>query len=979
MPPGNFDDLMRQLIAGFAIEADERLQLLNEHLLALEGNPDPDESARRLKAIFREAHTLKGTAGGLGLKDAEAISHRLESLFGQVQSGGLTLPPDTFDLIYQSLDAIGQLVRAAAEPSAEAGVDVNDLVARLDAAISATGSLTPSPTTVEISPPPTPDPQPEPAPPPAAGPIGADPEVERFRRLLQGFAQEAAERLAGVEKTLKSLRGEANLASKGADFGTLRNEFISLRDEAEGLELKHSFKLSGSVVGALSRAQSSPGNLVAEDVASLEAAASLLLDLLAEETDSIDPVPAPETLAGVLKTLQRVATQRTTTAPVAVEPPPKPVPADPPPPSPTPKPASRPEPAPVAASESTPEPPPPKPAPKPTAPSTTPKPPDETIRVSVAKLDVMMAQVGELQVTHTGSEQRLTEIAELLEIVEAWEERWRKVRPESRKFLSSIPRGSVRPVEPASGEKNGTAVASPPSRTLRTIAEFLESNESSLKAVLARLNTLRRFVQADHRRMSQVALDLQEDVRRIRMRPIGTVFDSFPRMVRDIARSVQKEVALVIEGGEHEMDRSVLEQIQGPLVHLIRNSIDHGLESPEDRVASGKPRQGTLRITASPRGASLQIEVVDDGAGINPAKVKASAVKKGVLTADSAAALSEHEALWLIFRPGFSTRNEVTDLSGRGVGLDAVHEVVEQLGGLIDLESTPGKGTRFTLSLPMAVATTLCMLVRSVGRTFGLPVHNVVRIGQIKAEDIGRAGGRPVIVDAGRPIPLARLDESLDLPGPADQGRTFLVLGSADSRVAFMVDSVLGIQDVVIKALPAPLSRVPRIAGAAILGNGEVVVVLSVPELLRSLRSGAGMRSVIASPAHAPKEKAPEKTVILVADDSFTTRTLEKNILESAGYDVRVAADGLEAWRRLQEGGIDLLVSDVNMPNMDGFELTAKVRSDATLKMLPVVLVTSLDSQEDREMGVRAGADAHIVKGSFDQDNLLDAIRRLIV
>ena len=602
-------------------------------------------------------------------------------------------------------------------------------------------------------------------------------------------------------------------------------------------------------------------------------------------------------------------------------------------------------------------------------------PPEETVRVAVTKLDALLAQVGELQVARIGGDQLVIQARTLLEQIEDWETSWRQVRPTFRKLL---------PAFETSGDGK-IADASHPAE-LAVLFEFLEANETRLRAARSELAGLRRQLESDSRRMAQVTTDLQDDVRRTRMMPASAVFDTFPRMVRDLAREFGKDVNLVIQGGETEIDRSILEQVKAPLLHLLRNSVDHGIELPDRRAQLGKPRAGTITLSASPRGASIVIEVADDGAGIDPEQVKASAVKKNLITAETAQALSDREAMWLIFRSGMTTRSTITDISGRGVGMDVVRENVERLQGVIDLESEVGKGTRFSLNLPLTVATTLCLLARAGSETIAIPLINIAHIVRVLAEDIGEAQGRTVIHDDGRPVLLAPLVDILGIPPAANTGaasakKWAVIVGSAEKRAAFLVDVLLGAQEVVVKNLPRPFVHVNHVAGAAILGTGQVSVVLNAAELLRAATRVSGRVNLVPATT-APAPKGPP--LILVADDSITTRTLEKNVLEAAGYRVRVAADGLEAWTQLQSDGlapedrVSLLVSDVNMPRLDGFELTARIRADGKLKNVPVILVTSLSSREDRERGILVGADAYIVKSSFDQDNLLATIRQLI-
>jgi two-component system chemotaxis sensor kinase CheA len=570
----------------------------------------------------------------------------------------------------------------------------------------------------------------------------------------------------------------------------------------------------------------------------------------------------------------------------------------------------------------------------------------ETVRVATAKLDALMAEVGELLVTRIGVEQRLTDVRTLDSLLADWDS---ACNPRRRRRL----------------EQRSAAAA-----------ELLADNRARLKHARGSLGELRRGLEADVRRMTQVAADLQADVRRTRMVPVAGVFDVFPRMVRDLAGAAGKEVTLRVTGGETDVDRSVLEQLKDPLTHLLRNCVDHGLEPPASRAAAGKPRSGTIWLSARQQHDTLIIEVGDDGDGIDAGRVRAAAVREGLLGAGAAAELPDGETIPLIFRAGLSTSPAVTDLSGRGIGLDVVRDAVERLHGSIDVQSTLGEGTVFVLSLPLSVSTMHCLLFRAGGQAFALPASVVRSVVRVAAGDVARAEGREVVRVGDRPVPLARLAQVLDMdqaPAGIEPGtrQPATVLSFPGGQVALLVDRLAGTHELVVKSLPPPLPRVRHVAGAAILGSGEVAVILSAADLVTSVeRAGPGRLGIATlAPAAPPR--------ILVVEDSITTRTLEKNVLEAAGYRVAVAADGLAGWEALRGDAFDLVVADIEMPRLDGLELTGRIRADPRLAELPVVLVTSRDSREDRERGAQAGADAYIVKGGFDQASLLDTIRRL--
>lgn len=594
---------------------------------------------------------------------------------------------------------------------------------------------------------------------------------------------------------------------------------------------------------------------------------------------------------------------------------------------------------------------------------------DETVRVTTAKLDAIMEQVGELQVVRLNSLQQQRRLRTLLEDVEHWRAVWHK-----RHALLWSDEGAARPAQA------GLRLAAEGG----DLREQVESVEQQLGELARSLRELWRDLDANHRRTGQLVDSLDDHVRRTRLMPVGVVFEAFPRMVRDLARTLDKQVRLVIEGADTEVDRSVLELIKDPLTHLLRNAVDHGVEPPALRVAAGKPAEGVIRLCASQRGDMLLIEVIDDGAGIDPERLRASAVRHGILRSEEAAGLSEHDAYWLIFRSGFSTRTQVTDVSGRGVGMDVVREHVERLHGMVDVDSKLGGGAHFKLFLPLTVATTLCLLTQVNGRTFALPAGSVARIWRVLPDEFGHVEGRTVLKVDGHPLTTVALADLLQLEAGQGAGHAppqyAVVLAAGDKRFVVLVDSVADVQELVLKSLPKPWCRVRNVAGAAIMGTGEVVIVLNVADLLYTINEpgAAAGKARAGAPAPDAAAAAAQAPSILVVDDSFTTRTLEKNILETAGYRVTVAADGLEAWALLQREIVDLVVSDVMMPRMTGFELTGKVRGDGRLKHLPVILVTAQESREDRERGVAVGADAYILKSAFDQESLLNTIRRLL-
>jgi two-component system, chemotaxis family, sensor kinase CheA len=476
---------------------------------------------------------------------------------------------------------------------------------------------------------------------------------------------------------------------------------------------------------------------------------------------------------------------------------------------------------------------------------------------------------------------------------------------------------------------------------------------------------------------------LLEDMKKVVMLPVSSFLQLFPKLVRDLARDQGKEAELVIRGGEIEIDKRILEEMKDPFIHLLRNCVDHGIEKPEERARKRKLPRGTIAITFEPKN-SRQVEILisDDGVGIDVAKVRSTALKDDRLAQEEGGSRSQQEALSLIFESGVSTSPIITDLSGRGLGLAIVREKVEKLGGAISVETQPDSGTTFRIMLPLALTTFRGVIVRVGERQFVLPTISVERVTSVNKAQIKTVENRETIQLSGQILSLVKLADTLELP-PASAANDstkvikVVVLTSAEKRLAFLVDEVLGEQEVLVKSLGQQLSRVRNVAGATILGTGSVVPILNISDLIKSaVRSSIpATRELTATTAEHAEAR---RKSILVAEDSITARTLLKNILETAGYVVATAVDGVDAFTQLRSGEFDLVVSDVEMPRMSGFDLTVKIRGDKKLADLPLVLVTALEARGDRERGIEVGANAYIVKSSFDQSNLLAVIQKLI-
>ncbi len=587
----------------------------------------------------------------------------------------------------------------------------------------------------------------------------------------------------------------------------------------------------------------------------------------------------------------------------------------------------------------------------------------ETVRVATAKLGAVMHQVEDLLFPRLAAAERVRELGDVATLL--------AVRKQERVRIEPMLRTAGRTLE--GGNANGAVPE------FAALAEYLDAESLFLKTLERRLRGLARTAERDQRTLAGMADGLLREVKTMHMQPFASLIEVFPRHARELARAHGKEVELAIQGSEIEIDRRILEEMKDPLMHLLRNCIDHGIEKPAVRVEQGKPPQGTIALAISQTESSkVEVLVTDDGAGIDAAAVLAIARKLDLVSNGQSGEPGE-EALALVFQSGVSTSPIITDVSGRGLGLAIVREKVEQLGGTIALESHPGAGTSFRIVLPLTLATFRGVLVRAGGQVFVIPATAVERVARVAETDIRTVENRATIPLGGQAVALVRLSDALEMPrkpvadDPAGHVQA-LVLGAGPARMAFQVDEVLGAQEVLVKPLGPQLVRVRNVAGACVLGTGRVVPVLNVSDLTKA---AVRLSAAPHAPATEPLEQVEQRSV-LVVEDSITARALLRNILESAGYRVTTAVDGADAYATLKTGAFDLVVSDVEMPRMDGFDLTAKIRADRQLAELPVVLVTALASREHRERGVAAGANAYIVKSSFDQSNLLEIVRRLV-
>jgi two-component system chemotaxis sensor kinase CheA len=573
------------------------------------------------------------------------------------------------------------------------------------------------------------------------------------------------------------------------------------------------------------------------------------------------------------------------------------------------------------------------------------------VRVRVEKLDDISALTEELQTVRLEVNEHLAVLTSMQQRIENLMEIWRPVQGRASVTQSSMPQ----------------VVRTVLAENLDTLTELNNIGESLLLQMRDGLNNL-----------GQVSTGLQDNMHALRMVPASTLLQPLTRSVRDIARELGKKINLELKNIDVEMDRSILTELNAPLVHLLRNAIDHGIENVDERMVCGKPEAGNITIRIESEGGHIIIYIEDDGAGIDIDKVFQTALRRKLVKEADRKVMDESAMLDLIFHPGFSTKSIITEVSGRGVGLDVVRTVLEKVKGKVSLHTNKGKGTIFALHLPKILATERGLLLRVDSKVFALPTTSIGAVMHLKQDDIVDVEAGEAVLVQNQPVPLYSLADMLNLQAHEKSNEdniSLIVIGTGLQKAGFQVDEVLDEREIVVKQLMPPLHAIPHINGATYSAASGVIIVLSGHSLVEAALRTKNRRRLNVK---ADKADATAPAHILVVDDSITTRTLERSVLKNHGYNVSVAVNGKEGWEKLQNEPFDLVVTDVEMPVMNGFELTQKIKQHDSYAGMPVMIVTSLASEADKKRGIDAGADAYIVKSQFESRALLEIIGQLI-
>ncbi|QDV32347.1 hybrid sensor histidine kinase/response regulator [Tautonia plasticadhaerens] len=948
-------DLFRQ-------EAGEYVDTLSKGLLAIEQG---DAVPSALEPMMRAAHSLKGAARIVGLAAAERLAHALEDVMVASQRGDITLAGHAVDAGLEAVDWLASCASTSNEelPAwAEAEADRAD---RLAASLRAVAEGRPPTTPVPLPPgealgTPRAGPPAEPESEPPAPPARAD-SAEAYLddlSLLELFRQEAEVYVQTLSEGLVALDLEGAVPSA---LEPMMRAAHSLKGAARIVGHAAAERLAHALEDVMVASQRGAITLRPEGVDTCLRAVDLLSECGGLDESSFedwhrsnsgrvdDLESALRAIAEGGEVTPRASPHAGPTSPAApgADEPEAAAPASPPgsgdatPPVPTATPGVGPPPGKAAPATS----------------------PDAVVRVAAGSLTQLLGLAGE----------SLVEVRQLRPLVDAL----MAVRGHHAGLCESLRK--LRRRDAGGADRPGEDLA-----RLEAMGHAQDAADRSLAEVDRVLESLERYA----RRNEELSERLHHEVIQSRMRPLADGVRGFPRMVRDVARQLGKKVRFEVVGDRTGVDRDILDRLEAPLNHLIRNALDHGLETPEDRVAAGKPAEGAVRLEGRHQAGMLHLTVSDDGRGLDPERLRAKVVERGLAGAAMAAQMTDAELFEFLFLPGFSTKGEVTELSGRGVGLDVVQSMVQSVGGMLQTASTPGKGTQFHLRLPITRSVIRALLVGIGGEPYAVPLNRLDRVVVAAPDELEELEGRPFIrVDDDQPIGLVPAALVLGLgedPGwPVAGGRSpIVVVADRGQRFGMVVDALIGERDLDIRPLDARLGKVPDVAGASVLDDGRVVLILDVEDLVRSIDARLqGHRFRLAASDARPVEaggEGPGPKRILVVDDSITVRELERQLLANHGYEVDTAVDGMDGWNALRQGRYDLVVSDVDMPRLDGIGLVRLVRDDPRLRGLPVVIVSYKDRAEDRLRGLDAGADAYLTKGSFHDETFISTVVDLI-
>ncbi len=982
----------REVLVGFVEEARGYLPVILRDIEVCRADPTRLDA---LEEAHRHAHTIKGAAAMVGLAGLSHIAFHVEEALEEIAAGQLPLDDPAVAVLRQTvtqmdgyldgvlrgdlrerplvaevtlafrrLRGLPETEDQAAVPEALADVGAGEPGSRGAGEQGSRGAEEP----ISSAPPPLRSSAPPPLRSSALLPEEATPE------LLEAFALEAEDHLRHVSALLADLDRQPDEAGQKALLQDIRRSVHTLKGAAGALGFRTAVQLAHRMEDLLDLLYDGAQAVTPEVLALLFASTDALEDLVGGEFD-------PAAMPGALQDLYaRYAAWLGQAAPQAAEA----------------RPARRVEPlgaAPVidlaelvprlaeAVETEVVE----KPAPA------APRAPAHVVRVPIERLDELVRLVSELAINRTAFEQRMTDFARFMEDLRFSAERLRRAATNLETQYEASTLGGVGQAVSLPGSTPGGAAAQANSLRYNThdfdalefdrytefhrLARELTETTSDIRTVANELTTLIGDFDSALNRQARISSELQDKLMRVRMVPLAALATRLHRTVRTVAQDQGKLVDLVLEGEHIELDKTMLEEMVDPLLHLLRNAVGHGIEPPALRQVLGKPERGQVRLRAYHEGNQVVIQVRDDGAGLEPQLLRAAAVSGGYVSEANAPQLADEELYSLIFLPGFSTAGEVNQVAGRGVGLDVVKTNVHRLQGTVTVDSTPGQGATFTIRLPMTLAVMRALLVRAHGETFAIPQGAVAQILRLEPGQVEHVGQEPVVRVGQRVYPVLRLGDALRLKQPADesvQRPPALILNAGSKQAALIVDRLLTGREIVVKTLGNHLRRVHGVTGATLMGDGSVVLILNPVDLM----------SAPAQPAPLPwvaPQKARQAWNVMVVDDSVSVRRVVSNLIRAAGWQPVVAKDGVEALEIMQRSARppDLILLDIEMPRMDGYELMAALKGQEAYRNVPIVILTSRAGEKHRRKALDLGASEYVVK-PYQDEALLGLIRRLI-
>ena len=919
----------------FRTEVQNYVAILNDGLLAFEKDSGAIDS---LDPLMQAAHSIKGAARIVGFEVAATVSNAMEDCLAAARKGQVFLGPDQIHILLKGVDLLNQITEAADATGSESidrsQDDIEGLIAAIQGILSAKAPVRP-----EIS---LPD-----APSVDAAPVKRDATPGEGRidmvdpTMLDLFQTEVETHVAVLNDGLLALESNPGATDQ---LEALMRAAHSIKGGARVLGLDVAVRVAHVMEDCFVAAQKGEVSLGPDQIDILLRIVDILTQLahslsggetdwLSHHREEIDRLVGA--ISAIIHGETAIPVSPIETPSSSMTTPPASLPPEPAP--------ARPQtdvglPIPQKAGEEI-------------LPQQQAADKDRTVRVTAAKIERLMGQAGEV-------------------VVNA---RW---LPAFSDALLELKRNHAELLTVLDGLQEVLVQDGGSSEASSLVLQARTKTKECSRKLAERLN------QFDIFNSTSAALSdrLYHEVISVRMRPFSDGVQGFPRMVRDIARELGKKVWLDIKGKSTEVDRDILEKLDSPLNHLLRNALDHGIEPPEERVRAGKPETGSLRLEAAHRSGMLMITLVDDGRGVDLDRLRQKVVEKGLAGADMIEKMSDSELMDFLFLPGFSTSQNVTEISGRGVGLDVVRNMVHEVGGVVRAISKPGEGMTFHMELPLTLSVVRTFLVEIAGEPYAFPLARIERCVELPRSDISTVEDRQYFRFDDNNIALVDIHNVLELDAPSQQLDDLFVVVVSD-RLNFYglsVDRFLGEYDLVVRPLDPRLGKVPDISSVAVMLDGSPVLIFDVEDLVRSIDNLLTGRRLRKLSRESERGTAKQKKRVLVVDDSFTVREMERKLLESKGYEVETAVDGVDGWNAVRAGHYDMVVSDVDMPRMNGIEFIRQIKQHSELKSLPVIIVSYKDKEEDRILGLEAGANYYLTKSSFEDNSLIGAAVDLI-